>query len=345
MIFGIKFNNNMMKNMKHIHFLLLTLLLVFSACENSDDEFTLDESALIALLDADDAAGLDGFDDEGLADLDFEFGLETEGVARFFGDTLSYGEGYRIRFGRLFTDRDRTVEFTVDGDTAIGFVTHTITGVLMVQAIDTSNHEAIDSMGFSKDFTTVLTRQVRYVQEDDVTNPNGYRWKIDALTPLIGGAGEKVSITNVDISTLSVYGVGNILHSFNAEEVGTLFIDRESLPTFNAFELVLIQMSVENDGPEYTMDSTGVGEWCTVHYARNRQQRGRRFINDTGRFFDTVMNDNIHSGAWLIHGPGLGQNSRVFRSFYDVIDLATIFTEDGGYNTAVWSIPYRVERP
>ena len=59
MIFGIKFNNNMMKTMKHIHFLLLTLLLVFSACENSDDEFTLDESALIALLDADDAAGLD----------------------------------------------------------------------------------------------------------------------------------------------------------------------------------------------------------------------------------------------------------------------------------------------
>ena len=35
----------------------------------------------------------------------------------------------------------------------------------------------------------------------------------------------------------------------------------------------------------------------------------------------------------------------VFRTFIETIDLATMYVSDGGYNTNVWSIPYRVERP
>ena len=136
--------------MKPIYSILLSSLVVLFSCEDGDSEIIFDENELIAILDADDAVGLDGFDDGGLADLDFELGLETGGIARILGDTLSYGEGYRIRFGRQINDIDRTIEFTVNGDTAIGFVTYTITGVFMVQAIDTSNYEAIDSMSFSR---------------------------------------------------------------------------------------------------------------------------------------------------------------------------------------------------
>jgi len=331
--------------MKPIHSILLSLFMVQFSCEDGNSEIIFDENELIAILDADDAAGLDGFDDEGLADLDFEFGLETGGTARVMGDTLSYGEGYRIRFGRQINDIDRTIEFTVNGDTAIGFVTYTITGVFMVQAIDTSNHESIDSMSFTKDFNVMFTRLVRYVNVEHTGNPDGHHWEIDALTPLIGGAGDKVSITTIDIYSFNGSAEVDLLYSFASDGIGDLFIDRESLPTFTAFEPVLVRMTVENGGPEYAIDSTGVGEWCMLRYARNGQHRGRRHLNDTGRFFDTVVNDNVHTGSWRVHGPGVEQVRRVFRSFFDVVDLATLFVEEGGFNTAVWSIPYIVERP
>ncbi|GIR30574.1 MAG: hypothetical protein CM15mP44_8570 [Candidatus Neomarinimicrobiota bacterium] len=43
--------------------------------------------------------------------------------------------------------------------------------------------------------------------------------------------------------------------------------------------------------------------------------------------------------AWI------SSNARVFRTFIETIDLATMYVSDGGYNTSVWSIPYSVERP
>ena len=332
--------------MKQLYLLPLSLLLIFSACENADNGVPLDESALLALLDADEAAGMDGFDSGGDMDLDHDVGLEIGGVGRVLSDTLSFGEGYRIRYGRRLMDRDRTVEFDAGEDTAIGLVTHTIIGEFIAKAIDTSNHEQIDSLRFTKEFSSIFTRKVRFVKVDDSSNPDGYHWKIDALTPMIGGSGDKVFITNLSFHALTGdLEVGEQLYSFTADDLGDLFIDRESLPTFTAFSGVAAYADITNAGPEYTMESTGVGEWVFLNYGRNRFQRGRRHLHDTGMFFDETMNDNTHSGAMRTHGPGPEQVRGVFRTFTEAIDLATMFVSDGGYNTSVWSIPYRVERP
>ena len=75
------------------------------------------------------------------------------------------------------------------------------------------------------------------------------------------------------------------------------------------------------------------------------QQRGRRHLHDSGLFFDQVMNDDIHSGGLRFHGPGSGQTLDIFRTFIELVDLATMFVSDGGYNTTLLSIPYNVERP
>ena len=263
--------------MKQLYLLPLSLLLIFSACENADNGVPLDESALLALLDADEAAGMDGFDSGGDMDLDHDVGLEMGGVGRVFSDTLSFGEGYRIRYGRRLLDRDRTVEFEAGEDTAIGLVTHTIIGEFIAKAIDTSNHEQIDSLSFTKEFSSIFTRKVRFVKVDDPSNPDGYRWKIDALTPMIGGSGDKVFITNLSFHALTGdLEVGEQLYSFTADELGDLFIDRESLPTFTAFSGVAAYADITNAGPEYTMDSTGVGEWVFLNYGRNRFQRDRK---------------------------------------------------------------------
>ena len=331
--------------MKKLLIITIPVLFFMAGCaDNASTDET--ESILLALLDEDDAAGVDGFDSGGDMDLDHDVGLETEGVGRTFSDTLSFGEGYRIRFGRRLLDRERTVEFETGEDTAIGLVTHTIMGEFIAKAIDTSNQEQIDSLSFTKDFSSIFTRKVRFVKVDDPSSPDGYRWKIDALTPMTGGSGDKVSLTDLSFHALTdSLGVGELLYSYTADELGDLYIDRESLPTFTAFSRIVAFANVTNTGPEYTMDSTGVGEWVFLNYGRNHLQRGRRHLHDSGMFFDETMNDNTHSGAMRVHGPGPGQVRGVFRTFTEAIDLATIFVSDGGYNTSVWSIPYRVERP
>jgi len=184
------------------------------------------------------------------------------------------------------------------------------------------------------------------VKVDDPSSPDGYRWKIDALTPMTGGSGDKVVLTDLSFHALTdSLDVGDLLYSYTADELGDLYIDRESLPTFTAFSRIVAFSTVTNAGPEYTMDSTGVGEWVFLNYGRNHLQRGRRHLHDSGVFFDETMNDNTHSGAMRVHGPGPGQVRGIFRTFTETIDLSTIFVSDGGYNTNVWSIPYRVERP
>ena len=331
--------------MKKLLIITIPVLFFMAGCaDNASPDET--ESILLALLDADDAAGVDGFDSGGDMDLDHDVGLETEGVGRTFSDTLSFGEGYRIRFGRRLLDRERTLEFETGEDTAIGLVTHTIMGEFIAKAIDTSNQEQIDSLSFTKDFSSIFTRKVRFVKVDDPSSPDGYRWKIDALTPMTGGSGDKVSLTDLSFHALTdSLGVGELLYSYTADELGDLYIDRESLPTFTAFSRIIAFANITNTGPEYTMDSTGVGEWVFLNYGRNHLQRGRRHLHDSGVSFDETMNDNTHSGAMRVHGPGPGQVRGIFRTFTETIDLATIFVSDGGYNTSVWSIPYRVERP
>ena len=224
-------------------------------------------------------------------------------------------------------------------------VTHTVNGEFIATAIDT-NQDEIDSLSFSKEFTTMLTRKVRFVKVDDPSDPDGYRWKIDALTPLVGGSGDKVTLVELSYYSLTdSLELNELLYSFSSDDLGDLYIDRESLPVFTSFSRVVAYVSVTNNGPEYTSDNTGVGEWVFVNYGRSSQQRGRRHLRDSGLFFDQVMNDNTHSGGMRVHGPGPGQVQGVFRTFIETVDLATMFVSDGGYNTNVWSMPYRVERP
>ena len=117
------------------------------------------------------------------------------------------------------------------------------------------------------------------------------------------------------------------------------------MPVFTSFSRVVAYVNVINNGPDYTTNSSNLGEWVFLNYGKNRLQRGRRHLKDSGIFFDQIMNDNTHSASMRIYGPGLSQMQGVFRTFIETIDLATMYVSDGGYNTNVWSIPYRVERP
>ena len=322
----------------------ISILIIVISCE---DKNQIDlETKLINLLDSDDISGIDGFDTNGDAELNFETGLETQGNYKVLSDTLFYEEGYKIRFGRRITNSNRTVEFEIGSDTAIGTVTYNINGVLNVKAFDTTDNVQIDSMSFSKEFSTNFIRKVRFVQIDNSNDPDGDNWAINAFTPLVGGSGDKVTISSISIYELTdAMEAGALLHQFNADGIESLFINRDSLPVFTAYLPYLIEVSVNNTGPELSIDTTNVGEWVFKNYGRRFNMRGRKHLNDKGAILDSVANDNIHTGGWRAHGPGFGLQQRGFRSFFETVDLATIFVEDGGYNTSIWSIPYKTQRP
>ena len=71
-----------------LFFVSLSALLISKNSANENDEIEL-----LRLLDEDSATGLDGFDDGGLVDLEYDTGLELFGLSRTLGDTLNYGEG------------------------------------------------------------------------------------------------------------------------------------------------------------------------------------------------------------------------------------------------------------
>ena len=53
-------------------------------------------------------------------------------------------------------------------------------------------------------------------------------------------------------------------------------------------------------------------------YGRSINQRGRRKLNDLGYGPDAVINDNIHTKAFRMHGPGIGGESSIsiFLQYY-----------------------------
>ena len=132
-------------------------VIFFIGCSDIKNNNENDEIELLRLLDEDSATGLDGFDDGGLVDLEYDTGLELFGLSRILGDTLNFGEGYRVRYGRRILNRDRTVDFTIEGDTALGIISYNFNGTFVVQVRDTSTMDVIDSMGFSKDFSSLLS--------------------------------------------------------------------------------------------------------------------------------------------------------------------------------------------
>ena len=135
--------------MKKITTLIFLFIFIINGCVNSSSETDEIESRLLEILDDDAAAGVDGFDSGGDMDLDYSIGLEMDGLARTSSDTLSFGEGYRMRFGRQLISRERTVEFETGEDTSIAMVTHTVNGEFIVTVTDT-NQNQIDSLSFSK---------------------------------------------------------------------------------------------------------------------------------------------------------------------------------------------------
>ena len=75
--------------MKNIYTITSILIFLSVGCVDIDQNEDNDKSELLRILNEDDAAGIAGFDDGGLLDLDFDMGLELSSLGRTLGDTLA----------------------------------------------------------------------------------------------------------------------------------------------------------------------------------------------------------------------------------------------------------------
>jgi len=326
----------MNKMMKKILPILIAISMFWIGCGDSRNQ-TDDMSYLLNLIENDMMLKLDLLDEGGANDEEYTDGLEMDGSFKSMADTLFPHSSYRLRFGRQITNHQRDVDFDIQSDTAFANINHTISGNFFVAAYD-SNHTMVDS--FVKTFNSEFTRLVRFTRNDSTSNRP---WRVDAFTVGTGGSGSKVSITSLACYD---YNTGDTLYSYSANDAGDVFILRNDVPTFAPRDVARIEMMVNNDDPLFVVDSLDSGEKAMLHFGRGRGERARRRFNDSGLFGDETAGDNAFTMLWRVHGihPGHG-NRRAFNAHINVIDNASLFISDGGYNVAVWSIPYRIVRP
>lgn len=315
-------------------FLLFTL--VWMSCADVDHENSDDIAYMMKLMENDILLSLDVLDNEGAEDEEYSTGIFMDGGLKIMADTLYPNDSYRLRFGRQVTDRSRSVSFDIQDDTAYADLSRSISGNFYVVAYD-SSHTMVDS--FVKAFSEEFERRVRFVSTDSSSDRP---WRIDAVTIGNGGGGDKTRIT--DLSFYS--GDSNTaLFSYAADDLSEYFIQRSDLPTFTVRDTLRVELTIENDDPVFDPGPWDSGEKTMMHFGRGRDERARRRMHDSGLNADITADDNVYSLYWRAHNIHSDHVARVFNMHFVSIDNGTLFISDGGYNTAVWSLPYKIVRP
>lgn len=313
-----------MKGLKIAFLVMLpaVLVLYLARCENTtghDDQELLDAIKDIVLADS--VVMLDGFDDGGAADVDYE-----QGFAKAVSDTFPL-DFFLVRFGRRITEKPkRDVVVEISGDTAIAEITSTIHGKFIVHYIDTTNHVLKDSV--VKDFTTVTKQRIKLYKHRNTRNP-GRNWKVVAFTPIVG----RTEGSDLEILSVSVDRNGEKIFSIENDSTDSIldfYIDRDTFVNFRSNVLLHVEMTVANPTP-FVYEP---GEVALVHYGVRRGiMKARKRLTDP-------ENDNVFEGFIRMHGHG----SHMCRTFFDLIDMATIFDKSAPVNSTFWALPYRVKR-
>ncbi|MFQ6613646.1 MAG: hypothetical protein ACE5D1_02275 [Fidelibacterota bacterium] len=327
--------------MKRTIILILSSALWIIGCDTNTSSQDAIETELMQLIQADETLQLEGLEDNGITDLDYESGLETDGLAKILGDTLwPNTDQYRLRFGRQITDRTINVDFDIQESEGLAFahVTRTVQGIFRVIAVD-STDAIVDSL--VKPFESIFQRHIRFIQRDintdsvDFGQGHGRHWRVDAMTIGDGITGSKVALQEIRVYTMAS---DTALLTITADDIGTTYFGRDELPNFVPGQIIHVEADVTNLGPEFPLRS---GERVFYHYGRDRFHKGRKALIDED---DSGNYDNTFVAFWRVPGPGIGMNHRVFRGFFDVIDLGTLFAEDETVHNEIWTVPFRSHR-
>jgi hypothetical protein len=323
--------------MKKLLTLLLVTLFVVSCEDNGMNYSHADYLKMMAAINQDEMVDLDAIDDDGIQDEDYDETLYDMDFTSSRIDPFPTDGSAVFRFGRKVENRTRDIQFDcTDCDVAIATITQTQSGTFYAKAYNKESHEEIDS--FEKAFSETFVKQARLEKKDNAENPDGYVWRITAVSIGTGGAGSKLSVDEVRI--YAPMDSDEAVYTLNASD-GSL-IDKESMPKLAIGESFRIEVSVSNSDPVLDFRS---GEAVNLHVGKHKKHKARRGLRDGVQADDgTITYDNVFVRRLKVP-KGAGSDSkhrRPLKMHFGALDFGTMLDSDAGYYSSVLAFPFHV---
>ena len=323
--------------MKKLLTLLLVTLFVVSCEDNGMNYSHADYLKMMAAINQDEMIGLDAIDDDGLQDEDYDETLYDMDFTSSRIDPFPTDGSAVFRFGRKVEDRTRDIQFDcTDCDVAIATITQTQSGTFYAKAYNKESHEEIDS--FEKAFSETFVKRARLEKKDNAENPDGYVWRITAVSIGTGGAGSKLSVDEVRIYT--PMDSDEAVYTLNASDAS--LIDKESMPKLAIGESFRIEVSVSNSDPILDFRS---GEAVNLHIGNHKKHKALRGLRDGVQADDgTITYDNVFVRRLKVP-KGAGSDSkhrRPLKMYFSALDFGTMLDSDVDYYSSVLAFPFHV---
>jgi hypothetical protein len=305
----------------------LVLIIISTACSEEDslllsDSNTLsDKEALEKIVD----------EDESIQSFDVNYD-EEEAMDFVLGKTAE--EIYPVRVGQKMHLVQRNLELTFEGDEAFGTLTKTFEGVLFIVAssepIDVPLDE-IDLDVYEKSFSTVITRNLKFVKVNNTQDPRK-NWKLDAISLPVGGTLDE----NIEIESVTIYLPEG--ESIIISDPLEYFLSRgpsfeRLVPTLTQFETVGVEVNIKSIYPE--VDYVTLTHGALRDRKNVRAKRRFAYVEDymeyNGYYYRT------YKGEWVVN-QFKGFKHAVINAFpWGVIKDSVAPVE-----TSSWGIPYIV---
>ncbi len=318
--------------MKKLNLLFGALFFIFAvSCQNNatsaNDSKTADEEAINEVLNVDDLV----YDEIGDPDEDAISNDNPTWLSA--GESLAK-DGMRLRYGRIVTKREPTVQIVFDTDTtATAYISRHLEG----RFVSVSGKMAGDTLTlkkFSKPLVHDISRIVKLVKfRDDATNERK-NWKVSSVSMAEGASDPN----NISIVSLTIYPENQ--DSIVVTDPASYIVNGVTMLTLPRQTKVTVRVKVKNNtaNPVFFPRDTHATESVRLQYGRNRHgDHAKKPFTYEGT---DASGNNIYVGTWTVK-----QFAGYQHAVIDVIDNGTILSDDADaypYESSTWGMPYRV---
>ena len=239
-------------------------------------------------------------------------------------DIHPFRVGHKVRL----VNKNLNVEF--QGDSAIGTLTKTYEGVLLIAAAYSDTSSQPDTI-IQKPFTTTVTRKLIFVKVANTAKPL-LNWKLAAISLPEGGTGS----TNINIQkvTVSISGQDDLV----IENPNEYFLSRwkkwwRAIPVLQLNQPVKVQVEVKSAYADT--------DFVTLTYGADlrgshRAKKKFELVSSTpdGNGFYTKVYEQTYTA-----NPYRGFFHAIINAFPDQV----IFNDAAPVETSMWGIPYIVK--
>jgi hypothetical protein len=315
----------------------ITTLFIVSCEDNQMDYSHADYLKMMTVISQDEMVGLDAMGDDGLQDEDYSETLYDMDVTSSRIDPFPTDGSAKFRFGRKVENKTRDVQFDcTDCDVAIATITEVHSGTFYATAYKKETDEKIDS--FEKAFSDTFVKQAQLEKQDSTTNPDGYVWRVTAISIATGGSGSKLSVDEVRIYIPK--DATEAAHILNASD-GSL-IDRESMPKLIIGQTFRVEVSVSNSDP--VLDYRG-GEAVNLHIGKHKKHKVRRGLRDGVQSDEgTITYDNVFVRQFRAPrgSQGDGKQRRPLMMYFSSLDFGSMLDVDVDYHSSLLAFPFHL---